>query len=274
MKLDYFRRLLASFALVPVLLLLAEPSAHELRAAEPPASAGVLASPVVSSQQFPYPSKLTYQVIWRMLTAGEAIIQLRPASSGGWDISLNLSSAGLVSRLYRVLDTYKASVNDHFCGESSVLDGQEGKKHTLTRLTFDNSHHTVSYREQDLIAKTSQAKELTIPPCTYEITGALASLRLLNLPPGRSITLPITDGKKLAQVKVEAQARENIQVAGKTYATTRYEAFLFDNVLYKRKGRLFIWMTDDAAHLPVQFRIQLGFPIGSILVELESASSL
>jgi hypothetical protein len=250
--------------LLPAFVLLSEPGA--------PASG--TDAPARSAQAFPYPSKLTYQVLWRMLTAGEAVVQLKPGSSGGWNISLDLASAGLVSRLYRVLDSYKASVNDHFCGESSVLDAQESKKRTLSRLTFDNAHHTVSYYEQDLIRKTTANEELDIPPCTFEITGALASLRLLNLPPGKSIILPITDGKKLAQVRVEAQAREKIQVGGKTYSTTRYEALLFDNVLYKRKGRLFVWMTDDPERLPVQFRIQLGFPIGNILVELEKQEKL
>jgi hypothetical protein len=223
-----------------------------------------------SFHPFPYPSKLTYQVIWRMLTAGGAAYELKPGNAQGWNISLDLTSAGLVSRLYRVVDTYKASTDSRFCGQSAILNAQEGKKHFVSQLTFDNATHKVSYKERNLLNNAiTDDKELSVPPCTYEITGALASLRLLNLPPGKSMTLPITDGKRTSQVRIEAQARENIQFGGKTYPTTRYEAFLFDNILYKRKGRLFIWMTDDREHLPVQLRIQFGFPIGSILVELE-----
>ncbi len=41
---------------------------------------------------------------------------------------------------------------------------------------------------------------------------------------------------------------------GKTYPAIRYEAFVFDDVLYKRKGRLQVWITDDADRLPVMFR--------------------
>ena len=86
--------------------------------------------------------------------------------------------------------------------------------------------------------------------------------------------MPVRNGKKLVQAKVEAQAKENINIDGKNYPTVRYEAFLFDNVLYKRKGRLFIWLTDDPERTPVQFRIQLGFPIGTILLELEKQQRL
>jgi hypothetical protein len=90
----------------------------------------------------------------------------------------------------------------------------------------------------------------------------------MDLPPGKSATISVTDGKKVAKARIEAQANENVSVEGKTYKTVRYEAFLFDNVLYKRRGRLFIWMTDDSERLPVQLRVQLGFPIGNITLGL------
>jgi hypothetical protein len=231
-------------------------------------------NPAAQVSKFPYSSKLTYEVTWRMLTAGTATVELKSGNSDGWSLTLDLASAGLVSRLYRVLDTYKASMDGHFCGQSAVLDGQEGKKHAISRLTFDTNHHKTLFEERDLISNATEKKELDVPPCTYEITGALAVLRLMDVPPGKSITLPITDGKKLAYAKVEAQARESVSVSGKNYSTIRYEAFLFDNILYKRKGRLFIWMTDDGQHVPVQFRLQMGFPIGSVLVELQKEEKL
>ncbi|MBV8071268.1 MAG: DUF3108 domain-containing protein [Acidobacteriaceae bacterium] len=224
--------------------------------------------------KFPYPAKLTYEVMWRMLTAGDATVVLKQSNPGGWNLNLDLASSGLVSRLYRVLDTYKVTTNNKFCGESAVLDAQEGKKHSISRLTFDTARRKVLLDERNYVSNTTEKKQLDIPPCTYEITGALVALRLLNLPPGRTVTLPVTDGKKVAYIRVDSQARENLSVAGKAYSTIRYEAFVFDNVLYKRKGRLFLWMTDDAERIPVQFRLQMGFPIGNIYVELGKEDKL
>jgi hypothetical protein len=51
----------------------------------------------------------------------------------------------------------------------------------------------------------------------------------------------------------------------------RYEAHLFNDVLYRRKGRLFVWLTDDEKRLPVQIRVRLSFPVGTISFELEKA---
>jgi hypothetical protein len=224
--------------------------------------------------KFPFPEKLTYHVEWRLITAGNVTIQLSRASGGNWETDMNVESAGLVTRWYKVIDKYKAVTNQKFCGLNSNLDAQEGKHHKLTLMNFDVQHNKVEYDDHDVLKNTSDKRWLDVPPCTYETVGALASLRLTDMQPGKWTTIPITDGKKFVYGKIQAQARESLNLEGKSYQTVRYEAFLFDNVLYKRKGRLFIWLTDDAGHVPVQLRFQMGFPIGNITVELDKQQIL
>jgi hypothetical protein len=227
-----------------------------------------------NSSPMPHPEKLAYHVEWRLITAGLVKLDLLRAPANGWQLNLDLESAGLVTKLYKVLDSYKAVSDDQFCGVSSVLDAQEGKRHRVTRLSFHRERKKVDYQERDLIKNTTVQKELDIPICTHEILGALSALRSLDLQPGKSVTIPVTDGKKLANVKVDALARESVNASGKNYQAIRYEVFVFDNILYTRKGRLFLWMTDDAERLPVQFRVQLGFPIGTILLQLDKHEKL
>jgi Protein of unknown function (DUF3108) len=224
--------------------------------------------------QFPYPEKLSYRVEWRLITAGTATVQLSHPSPDHWQLDLNLQSAGMVSRLYRVLDRYKVISNDHFCASDLVLDAQEGNRHRLTRLMFENSRRQARYEERDLTNNTTFKRVLDVAPCTHDVAGALAAMRLMNVELGQSGTLPVTDGKKMVNARFEARSKENVSIAGKTYHTIRYEAFLFDNVLYKRKGRLFIWLTDDADRTPVQLRFQLGFPIGTISLALDKQQRL
>lgn len=223
---------------------------------------------------FPHPEKLGYRIEWRLIVAGNATVQLTRPLPQRWQIDLHLESAGLVSRLYRVLDTYKVVTNEAFCGMSSAFEAQEGKRRFSTAAEFDNARHKLSYNEKDLVKNTAVQHEIDIAPCTYEILGALNALREMRITPGKAVTLPMTNGKKMVNAKVEAQAKENISIDGKSYSTVRYEAFVFNDVIYRRKGRLFIWMTDDAERLPVQIRIQTGFPIGSITLELERDEKL
>lgn len=224
--------------------------------------------------QFPCPEKLSYRVEWRLVTAGEVSVQMSRANAGNWNLNMDVQSAGLVNRLYRVEDKYRVLANQDFCALNSNLDAQEGKRHKLESMKFDAAQDKLNYEERDLLKNTSEKQSLDVPPCTYEIAGALASLRGRDLEPGKWATVAVTNGKKIAYGKMQAQARENVTIDGKTYPTIRCEAFLFDNVLYRRKGRLFVWLSEDPLHIPVQLRFQLGFPIGTISVELEKRESL
>lgn len=238
---------------------------------------GIAIAPADQAQkgaQFPCPEKLSYRVEWRLVTAGEVKVQMSRANADGWSLTMDIQSAGLVNRLYRVQDKYRVVANQNFCGVQSDLDAEEGKRHKLETMKFDVAQHKVDYQERDVLKNTDEKKSFDAPPCTYEIAGALASLRARDLQPGKWATIAVTNGKKLAYGKLQAQARENVTVDGKNYQTIRCEAFLFDNVLYRRKGRLFIWLSDDSSHVPVQFRFQLGFPIGTVNVELERRETL
>jgi hypothetical protein len=217
---------------------------------------------------FPFAERLVYHVEWRLITAGTAILDLKPTPEHKWQTTLNIQSAGVLSRLYRVSDTYNVTTDPKFCLANSELEAVENKRHVITRMWLENTPK-LRYEEKDLIKNLTVQKELEVPPCTREIAGALASLRLLRLEPGKSTTIPVTDGKKVVSARIESQARENLTFEGKKYQTLRYEAFLFDNVLYRRKGRLFVWVTEDQERIPVQIRIQLGFPIGNVTIQLD-----
>jgi hypothetical protein len=223
---------------------------------------------LLHAQEAPAPENLSYRIEWRMVTAGEAKLEFS-RSQPNWMINLKLESAGLVSRLFRVEDSYKVTSNEKFCAINTTFDAQEGKRHTLSLQQFDNSRHKLNFDERDLVKNTSERHEMDIAPCTYEILGALAALREFHLEPGKSVTLPIANGKKMAYAKIEAQAKESVTVDGKSYPAMRYEAFIFDGILFRKKGRAFVWLTDDAERMPVQMRFQMGFPIGNITLELE-----
>jgi hypothetical protein len=102
-----------------------------------------------------------------------------------------------------------------------------------------------------------------------DIIGGLYKLRSLKLEPGQSAQVSLSDGKKTVSARVEAQQREQIKTKGGTFNTIRYEAFVFNGVLYSRKAELWVWLTDDDRRLPVQIRARMGFPIGSITFEME-----
>ena len=105
--------------------------------------------------------------------------------------------------------------------------------------------------------------------CVNDIIGGLMRLRTLKLEPGHTLHLPLSDGKKLATVKVECEGVEELKTPAGTFAVTRYLVGVFDGVLYNRKGTMQIWITNDERRWPVQIRARLPFYIGSITAQLE-----
>ena len=210
---------------------------------------------------------LQYSVEWRLIRAGTALVKWTPESGGGHQVDMHLESAGVVNKLYRVNDDYRAQLKNGLCGNTVLFNSEEGKRKRETKITFDRGK--VSYLERDLITNTTLTKEIQTPPCVFEYLGALHRLREMRLEPGQSATLPITDGKKFANVKVEAQEREEVKTPAGSFKTMRYEIFLFNDVIISRKARMFLWIAEDARRLPVQMRVRLPLLIGNITLQLE-----
>jgi hypothetical protein len=220
---------------------------------------------------------LSYQIEWRLIPAGSAKLTWtavpRP-SPGANELRLHLESAGLVSRLYRVDDDYTAALGQSLCVQNSFMAAHEGNRNKETRVTFDPQTHKAFYLEKDLNKNSTISHDVDIPPCVHDVLGALLVLRTLRVDPGKTVQIPISDGKRFVQARIESEGREELSTPMGVRKTIRYEVFLFDNVLFKRSGHLHIWLTDDASRVPVQLQVRLHFTIGTITFRLEKEEKL
>lgn len=229
----------------------------------------VPASPDHASAPVPAKEILTYGVEWRMVRAGMAKFNWTPMLSG-WQGDVHVESAGIVTKLYRVYDDYRVQLDNNVCAANIFIKSEEGKRRRETRVTFDHTKNKASYLERDLIKNADQTrKEIDTPNCVHDIFGGLQKLRTLKLDPGQSVNLPISDGKKFAQVKIEAQEREEVKSPLGNFKCIRYEIHMFDNVLINRSARCFVWLSDDEHRIPVQIRVRMQFLIGTINLLLE-----
>ncbi len=228
-------------------------------------------SPAVSTTSgLPSSETLSYSIEWRLIYAGSARVSLAPQQAQQSESKLHLESGGLVSKLYKIDENYRVLMHDQFCASNSVFDAVEGKRHRETVVTFDRNAHKATYLERDLLKNSViRRAETEIPPCVSDIVGGLYKLRTIHLEPGQTAQLAVSDGKKSISAKVEAQDREQIQTKAGTFKTVRYEVYVFNGILFKKSGRLQLWLTDDSRRMPVQFRARMAFPIGSITFQLD-----
>ncbi len=186
---------------------------------------------------------------------------------------MKLESGGLVASLFKINDTYSAIYDpgdSHFCALSTRLESMEGQRHHEAQVTYDRAANRAHYIERDLNTnQTLREMSVDLPPCASDTLGGLRRLRDIRAEPGPSIEIPTSDGRHSAMVKIEPQEREEIKVPAGTYRTIRYEALLLNGVVYPRKGRVWVWYSDDARRIPVQIRLRTGFPVGTVTLELE-----
>ena len=238
-------------------------------------SSGLYAQSASPTAILPAPvEKLHYSVDWRLIPAGTVEVSMKPSPPGGnqgFTADVRLLSSGLLDKLFHIEDVYHADYEGSYCAVQSTLDAAEGKRHRETRINFDRTQKKASSIERDLTAngRVVKSSEVEIPPCVHDLVGGLFMLRTLHLEPGQSGAIPMSDGKKTVAAKVEAQEWEEIKTKAGTFKTLRYEAYVFNNVLYSRNARLTLWVTDDARRLPVQMRVKMQFTLGTVTLSLD-----
>jgi hypothetical protein len=209
--------------------------------------------------------KLTYAVEWRLIRAGTVVVERSPHQA-----SMHLESAGIVSTLFRIQDVYTVNYEDSVCATSSVMESMERERHHETRVTYDRARNHASFIERDLNNNTIVKQTGTdIPNCVADVLGAFTKIRAMNVGVGQSAQVPVSDGKKAAQVKVTGMEHEIVKTPAGTFQTIRYSADLMNGVVYPRKGEVFVWLSDDAERLPVQIRIRTSWPISTVTLDLE-----
>jgi hypothetical protein len=216
---------------------------------------------------------LEYEVEWRLVSAGHAKLTLSESKTER-EMKMHLESTGLVSRLFHVNDDYTSTASETYCSENTFLTAHEGSREKETKVDFDPTVHKAFFHEHDLIKNINIAHEVAIPNCPHDIISGLYELRTMALEPGKSIFLPVSDGKKSVNMKIECQRREEIKTLLGPRKTLLYEVFAFNDVLFRRPGHIHIWLSDDERRVPVQIEIRLQFTIGTVTLRLAKDEKL
>jgi hypothetical protein len=208
---------------------------------------------------------LTYSAEWRLMRSGIARLEFFEERA-----RLNLETVGFAASLYKVKNDYQTSFDDSFCSAHILLNANEGKKRRETKVTFQEPPGKSTLVERDLVAgKVADNRTLDVPPCVHDVIAALAKIRTMRVEKGATLRLPIADGKKSVDARIDALSVEQVKTPAGEFKAQRFEAHLFNNVLYRRKGRLFFWLTEDEKRVPVQIRIQLPFYLGTVTLKLD-----
>lgn len=224
-------------------------------------------------QPFVSGEMLTYDVTWSAFPAGEVVVTLGRDPAGLYEAVTTARSKGFVSLLFPVNNEFRSFFDpETLCSRKILKKINEGRRHRETQILFDSDHRVAILDERDPTKPDAPPRHAVndIPPCVVDVVSAFYVVRRRPLEVGESLVIPINDGSKTHEVTVEVQAREEIQTPLGTRTAVRVEPKVF-GALYRRKGRMQVWFSDDGQRLPL--RIKASVAVGAITGTLRAVAA-
>lgn len=210
----------------------------------------------------PAAESLAFEVHWGAMLVGRARIETLPSTNPGlYLLRTTVKANNAIQSIYPVLDTV----------ESWVTVGTDLP--TLFRKRLSEGNYRASV-QVDFDQASGQAKvsgviqgkarsdtALQIPGGVHDLLSAFHFVRRQRLEPGKSLHLSLVDNRKFFRdVEIACLRREVLETPLGKWNTVVIEPKLHADALFKAKGRLQIWLTDDERHMPVQMvsRISMG----------------
>ena len=116
-------------------------------------------------------------------------------------------------------------------------------------------------------ARYSDGNVFPIPPHVQDALSSFYYTRFQELPLGGSIVFDYHASRKNQPLQVKVLGRERVRTPAGTFDCVAIEPLLKAGGIFKNKGRLVIWITDDERRMPV--RMRSAVTIGSISVTLQ-----
>jgi hypothetical protein len=216
---------------------------------------------------------LTYDVTWSIFRAGTVTATLESEGQGSknnYTVTTAAHSQGFVSLLFNVQNEFRSFFNPQtLCSQRISKKINEGRRHKETEIVFDPQRKRAILDERDLNKPQEPPKhaENEIPNCVEDVVTAFYYSRSQDFEIGKPLHLPVNDGSKTYDVTLDVQAQEAIQTPLGERSAIRVEPKVFSG-LFKRKGRMLVWFSDDDQHLPL--RIKFMIAVGPITATLKS----
>ncbi len=221
----------------------------------------------ITGFEYPQHQTLTFNVDWRVFTAGVAIFHLEQAGEVV-KISASADTIGAINMLFPVVDRFQSGFNlQTGCSVGFNKQIQEGRRKIASELMFDYARGRQTQNERNLVKGTATHKEANIPACVTDSLSAIFYTQSQPLNVGQTMYFPLADSMRTVTVGMKVESKEEIKTPAGTFQTVKVQATADEGVV-KNRGQIWIWYTDDTRHLPVQMQARLFW--GTITFHLQS----
>jgi hypothetical protein len=187
---------------------------------------------------------------------------------------IDAESRGILRKLFRI-DFHQHVESTVELQSFSVLRttklDEQGKRKRTSEAVFDKSSGKVVWTERDPNDPTREPRVVTneMNGAVQDIASAFYYLRTQPLEVGKSFEILVSDSGQVYHIPVAVTERKKMQTVIGEVQTLKVEPDIFgEGRLLRGKGKLTLWFTDDARHVPV--RAKINNEMGTLDVKLKS----
>ncbi|MBW1803417.1 MAG: DUF3108 domain-containing protein [Deltaproteobacteria bacterium] len=218
--------------------------------------------------------KLTFEVRWAFIRAGEVVLEIRPLSEINgrktYHFVMTSKTTPFIDIFYKVRDRFESYTDIGMTHALLYKKTKRGRRKKDIVVTLNWEQGQARYTGID-----EEWHPIPLLPGAFDPLSVFYAFRRHNLREGKEITTPVTDGKKCVMGKALVIKREKIRVKGIEYDTYLVEPDLgnIGGVFEKSRGAgVRIWVTADDRQVPVRLESELA--LGSFVADLVSAEGL
>lgn len=219
--------------------------------------------------------KLIFKIRYGFINAGTAVMSILEESEVSGYTTLHIQttarSASGFSWIYKVEDVVSTYVRipDFFPirFEKKLREGSYFADQFADFFPEDSLAVVENIRyDDDMKIKRREKKEIKAPPFIHDVLSAFYVVRTIDLNVGEPVYIKTIEKYKVYDLKVIVHKKETIKVEAGKFRCIVIEPVLKEGGIFKNKGKLKIWLTDDDLKIPVQMKTEVV--VGSLTTEL------
>ena len=219
----------------------------------------------VAAQPLPFaPGEVSrFSIRFGAIRAGSATLSVKDTVTIGGDLTYHLESRAQSSKFFSTFFKVDDIVESWWSVDRRVPVAfeqhiREGKYKKDESIRFDYG---------DSLAHSSKGSPKELGANPQDILSSFYFVRASRLAPGDELMINSHSAGKRSELKVRVLKRERIKVPAGTFDCVVVEPMLKSAGLFKQKGKLTIWLTDDSRRMPVLMRTKVA--VGAIEARLE-----
>jgi len=203
-----------------------------------------------------------FSIDWNGLNGGSSLMQVQNFHTvdgrRAYRIVMKAESNSFVSKFYKVRDRAETFIDaESLDSRRFVKHLREGSYKKDIDVRFDQERHQAFY---------SDGAKLDVPARVHDVLSAFYYVRTRPLVVGSTFMIPTHDNHKSYEMEVKVHRKERVEVPAGKFDCVVVEPMLKSEGVFKSKGSIFVWLTDDERRIPVLVTSKI--PIGSISVSL------